>query len=96
MTRKRFGKLMMGNGVSRNVVREIVKTIREMKEAEDLWRHYERIGRKYRAAEKLCAYNTLKIRLCRWYAVTIRQQQEYAEKKRNLQYIKKKNSLTGV
>lgn len=80
MTRKRFGKLMMGNGVSRNVVREIAKTTREMKEAEDLWRHYNRIGGEYRAVEKLCEYNTLKIRLCRWYEVAIRQQQEYAEK----------------
>lgn len=44
MTRKRFGKLMMGKGVSRNVVREIAKTMREMKEAEGLWRHYNRIG----------------------------------------------------
>lgn len=80
MTRKRFMKLAMGEGVSRNVVREIAKTTREMKEAEDLWRHYERIGKKYRAVEKLCEYNILKIRLCRWYEVSIRQQQEYAEK----------------
>lgn len=80
MTRKRFGKLMMGKGVSRNVVREIDKTMREMKEAEDLWKHYKRIGKDLLAIEKLNEYNTLKIRLCSWYKVSMRQQQEYAEK----------------
>ena len=80
MTRKRFGKLVMGEGVSRNVVREIAKTMREMKEAEGLWRHYNRIGGKHRAEEKLCEYNTLKIRLCSLLKVSMRQQQEYAEK----------------
>lgn len=83
MTRKRFGKLMMGKGVSRNVVRGIVKTMREMKEAEDLWRHYIRIGKEVHAVEKLCEYNKLKIRLCGWYEVSIRQQEEYAGKKRS-------------
>lgn len=83
MTRKRFGKLMMGTGVSRNVVREIVKTMREMKEAEDLWRHYNRSGKEVHAVEKMCEYNILKIRLCRWLEVTVRQQQEFAEKKRS-------------
>ena len=83
MTRKRFGKLMMGKGVSRNVVREIVKTMREMKEAEDLWRHYKRFGKDLHAMEKMYEYNMLKIRLCRWFEVTVRQQEEYAEKKRS-------------
>lgn len=45
MTRKRFMKLMMGKGVSRNVVREIVKTMREMDEAEDIWKHYKQKNR---------------------------------------------------
>lgn len=35
MTRKRFMKLMMGKGISRNVAREVVKTLREKQEAED-------------------------------------------------------------
>ena len=51
-----------------------------MKEAEDLWRHYARIGKKHRAVEKLYEYNKLKIRLCGWYEVNVRQQEEYAEK----------------
>ena len=80
MTRKRFGKLMMGKGASRNIVREIVKTMREMKETEDLLRHYNRIGVKHREVEKLYKYNTLKIRLCSLFKVSMRQQQEYAEK----------------
>lgn len=44
MTRKRFMKLMMGSGYSRNTAREVVKLTQERKETEDRMKHHIKVG----------------------------------------------------
>lgn len=95
MTRKRFMKLAMGEGVSRNTARDIAKTLREMRETETRIEHFVKTGEEEKAQKEIREYKILKIKanLHAWIAQT--EAKRYA-RVNNISYIKKENSLTGV
>ena len=49
MSRKRFVKMMMGRGVSRNVAWKVAEAMRELKKTDAQKAHYIKIGEKERA-----------------------------------------------
>ena len=73
-------KLMMGKGVSRNAAREITKTLREMKETEDLQKHCVGNG-EFGRAIRLCAEcNCMRRRLYRLLRVASWMAKKYRTK----------------
>ena len=70
MTRKRFMKLAMGKGVSRNTARDIAKTLREMRETETRIEHFVKTGEVEKVQKEFMAYKILKIKanLHEWIA----------------------------
>lgn len=80
-------KLMMGRGVSRNVAREITKTLRELKETEDLQKHYSKIGEQVRADCLEWVFKSKMARMYRWRVMAYWMEQRYSEKKQAEIYI---------
>lgn len=80
MTRKRCIKLMMGRGISRNLAREITKTLQEMKEVEDQQKHCIKIGEMERGALLGGVYSAKRIRLYRWLGLASQMEERYSEK----------------
>ena len=70
MTRKRFIKLAMGKGVSRNTARDVAKTVQELREMETRIEHFVKTGEEEKAQKAFMAYKILKIKanLHEWIA----------------------------
>lgn len=80
MTRKRCIKLMMGRGISRNMAREITKTLQELKEVEGQQKHCAKIGEIERCALLGGVYSEKRIRLYRWLGLASWMEERYRMK----------------
>lgn len=100
MTRKRYIKMMMGRGVSRNVARKVAEAMRELKKAQGQEMYYIGIGEKEQAdlLESVCF--DLGARLYVWLERAYWMEQKYREKQneRELTLLDKHMniSLTGA